>query len=197
WASAAGVRAAYGAFLPTVSVSAGATRQLPPGARTRVENGQVITQTSDPWSSSVGLALGLELFDGGRRFFDLRQAHARARAAELNQVAQRFAVALAAKQQFFNVLAARESESAARAQLGQAEQQRRSSLARVRDRTATRSDSLRAEIQVRNAQLALTQARNDQDAANASLTRVVGSDQPVTASSSDSVSRIELALDDA
>jgi len=193
-ASAAGVRAAYAAFLPSLSLTAGATRQLPAGARTRVENGQVITLPSQPWSSSVGLGASLELFDGGRRFFDLRQANARASAAQASEVAQRFGVALTAKQQYFNVLAAREAEAAARAQLDQAAQQRRTSVARVKARTATRSDSLRAEIQVRNAQLAVTQARNDLEAAEASLTRAVGSDEPVTAAADSLVSTV-LALD--
>ena len=47
--SDADVRSAYAAFLPSVSLSAGATRQLPaPGSRTRIENGQVITVPSEP-----------------------------------------------------------------------------------------------------------------------------------------------------
>ena len=49
--SDAGVRAAYAAFLPSVSVSAGASRQLPTQAgQTRVENGQVVTLAPEPWS---------------------------------------------------------------------------------------------------------------------------------------------------
>jgi outer membrane protein len=52
---------------------------------------------------------------------------------------------------------------------------------------ATRSDSLRAEIQVRNAELAVLDARGALEIANASLTRLVGSDVPVTAVASDSL----------
>jgi predicted RND superfamily exporter protein len=33
----------------------------------------VITLSEDPWSSSIGLGATLELFDGGRRLFDVRQ----------------------------------------------------------------------------------------------------------------------------
>jgi len=196
-ATAAGVRAAYGAFIPSLSLSAGATRQLPSGARTRVENGQLITLASEPWSSNVGLNASVDLFDGGQRFFTLRQARARQEAAQVDELSQRFAATLAAKQQFFNVLAARESQGAAAAQLEQAEQQRRTSLARTRARVATRSDSLRAEIQMRNAQLAVMEARNALESANASLTRVVGSTQPVTAAETDSVEHATLALDEA
>jgi outer membrane protein len=194
--SVAGVRSAYAAFVPSVSVSAGATRQLPAGARTRVENGQIITLTQDPWSTSLGLGASVDLFDGGRRFFDLRQARARESGARVGEVLQRYGAALAAKQEFFNVLAARESQAAAQSQLDQAEQQSRSSMARVAARNATRSDSLRAEIQVRNARLAVMQAAIDLDVSNASLTRIVGSDVPVTAAPESLVAPV-LALDEA
>ncbi len=194
--SAAGVRSAYAAFLPSLSLSAGATRQIPSGGATRVENGQVITVAQEPWSSSLGLGANVNLFDGGRRFFDLRQARARENAAQSNQLSQRFAAALAAKEGFFNVLAARESQAAAAAQLKQAEQQRRTSVARAKAKVATRSDSLRAEIQVRNAQLAALEAANALEVANASLGRVVGSLEPVTAAASDSVDRPTLALEE-
>ena len=181
--SAAGVRAAYAAFLPGVSVSAGASRPLP--------------ATDPTWSSSVGLGANVELFGGGRRIFELQQAHARKTAAGVNEVSQRYGATLAVKEQFFNVLAARESEAAARAQLEQAEQQCRASFARVRARTATQSDSLRSEIQLRNARLAVMDARNALEVADASLTRAAGVPYPVTAGVTDSLERPGLALDDA
>jgi len=185
----AGVRSAYAAFIPSVSVSAGANRQLPSeGDRTHIDsNGQVVILPADPWSYNVGLGANVELFDGGGRFFDLRQAKARSAAAQANEVAQRYDVALTVKQQFYNVLAAHETEAAARAQLEQAEQQRVTAVARVRSRNATRSDSLRAEIQVRNAQLAVLDARTAIAVSAASLTRIVGSPVPVTASTADTV----------
>jgi outer membrane protein len=193
--SAAATRAAYGAFLPSVSLSAGATRQYTSGSLTRVENGQVVTLPSTPWSSNAGLSANVALFTGGQRFFNLRQARANETAADVNELAQQFAAALTAKQQFYNVLAARESQLAATAQLDQAEQQRKTAIARVIARVATRSDSLRAEIQYRTAQLAIVTARNDLETANAALTRVVGSDEPLTAAA-DVEERPGLALED-
>jgi len=191
------VRAALAAFLPSVSLSAGAARQVPSaGGRTRIENGQIITLPAEPWSFNLGLGTSLQLSDVGRRCFDLRLAQARASAAEVNEVSSRYAVTLAVKQQFFDVLAARESEAAARAQLEQAEYQLRSSIARLRSKSATRSDSLRSEIQRRNARLALIEARNALELANASLTRAVGSDDPITAAAADSLAPAGLALDD-
>jgi len=191
--SAAAVRSAYAAFMPSLSLSYGATRQFTGSQRTRIDEGQVITLPDEPWSYSAGLGASVQLFDGGRRFFDLRQARAGETAAGANAVSQQYAAALGAKQQYFNVLAARESQVAAGAQLEQAEQQRRTSVARARARAATRSDSLRAEIQVRNAQLAMADAQNALEVSNASLTRTVGTPHPVTAAS-DSLEPTALAL---
>jgi outer membrane protein len=182
--TAAAVRSAYASFIPSVSLSAGATRADP----SRDDEG-------NPWSKSTGIGANVTLFEGGRRILDLKQAQARATAAEVNAISERYAVTLSVKQQFYNVLAARESERAAQAQFEQADQQLRTALARVQMKTATRSDSLRAEIQVRNARLAVTDAHNDLDDAVASLTRIVGSPTPVTAEpSSDSLGIAGIAL---
>ena len=195
-ASHAQVRAAYAAFVPAVSLSAGATRQLvPTGTATRVENGQVIILSQQPWSSNGSLGANVELFGGGSRIFDLQQAHSGEKAARANQVAQRFLTELQVKQQYFNVLAARESETAARAQLEQAERQLRDAVAKLRSQSATKSDSLRSEIQVRNAELALLTAQNDRNAAEAGLGRLVGESEPVTASGTDVGEAVTLGLD--
>ena len=179
--SSASTRAAYGAFLPSLNLTAGSTRQFTSGARTRVENGQVVTLPSTPWSSNAGLSASMTLFAGGGRLFDLKQARAREKSADVNETAAEFTAALNAKQAYYNVLAARESQVAAAAQLSQAEQQRKTAIARTNARVATRSDSLRAEIQYRTAQLAVTEARISLDTSNASLTRATASAEPVTA----------------
>lgn len=188
-------RSAYAAFLPSLSLSAGATRRYPAGG-TRVDpQTQQVISSGDPWGYSTGLTASVDLFQGGQRIWDLRGARARDAAAEAGIVNQQFVATLNAKQQFFNVLAARESQIAAAAQLEQAEQQRRTSVALARARQATRSDSLRAEIQVRNAQLAVSDARNSLETSEASLTRAVGADELVTAAPGDTLSE-GLAMSD-
>jgi outer membrane protein len=189
------VNNAYASFIPSLTISAGGTRQFT-NAQTIIRDGQTVTLPSEPWSYSTGMNFGVELFDGGRRFYDLGAARASVNAAEANYVTQRFNVALNVKQQYYNVLAARESESAALAQLEQAEQQLRSATARVTAGVATKSDSLRSLIQLGNAQLALETARNNLRVANAALTRLVGLDQLVTAQPADTLEVIEpLAID--
>src|SRR5213083_2434512 len=96
--AAAGSRSAVAAFLPNVSVSAGATRQYASGSRTRVENGQVITLPDEPWSYSAGLGASVQLFDGGQRLFSLQQARANVGVAAANETMQRYQVALDVKQ---------------------------------------------------------------------------------------------------
>ncbi len=195
--SAAGVRSAYAAFIPSVSLSAGASRQVPAGTgQTRILNGQVVTLAPEPWSFNVGLGANVELFAGGRRFFELGQARAQTVVADANLVTQRYGTDLAVKQAYFNVLAARESEAAAQAQLGQARQQLHTSVVKLQEKLVTRSDSLRSEIAVHNAQLALTQARIALDQADASLTRAVGAPGLVTAAAEDSVEPSGLAVGD-
>lgn len=178
---AAAVRSAYAAFLPSVSIGAGASRQYPGGGGTRIENGQVIQLPSTPWSYSGSLSANVEVFGGGRRFFELGQAKADLRAAEAGAAGDEYGLRLSVQQAFFNVLAARESERAAAAQLEQAAQQMRTVMVRVRNRVATRSDSLRAEIQLRNARLSVLDAANALDVSAAALTRAVGTPYMLTA----------------
>lgn len=189
---AAAVRSAYAAFLPNVSIGAGASRSYPGGGGTRIENGQVIQLPSTPWSYSGSLSANVEVFGGGRRFFALGQAKADLRAAEAGAVSDDYGLRLAVQQAFFNVLAARESQHAAAAQLEQAEQQIQTVVVRVRNRVATRSDSLRAGIQLSNARLAVLDAANAIEVAGAALTRAVGTpyaltaaDEPVAAAPAD------------
>jgi outer membrane protein TolC len=105
--SDAAVRSAYAAFLPNLTLSAGATRQFPSRGGTRIENGQVVTLPAEPWSQNAGFSTSLTLFQGGRRIFDLRQARAQAAAGDVNEEAELYAVALDTKARYFGVLAAR------------------------------------------------------------------------------------------
>ncbi len=189
--AAAAERSAYAAFLPSVSLSASATRQY---GGTRIVGGEAFSALNEPWSTNGSIGASVLLFGGGQRIFELRGARATASAAGYGVTSQLYAVALDVKQQYFNVLAARESETAARAQLAQAELQLKTAVARVEARSATRSDSLRSEIQVRNAQLAVLNALTTLDAANAALTRSVGVTYPVTAAPADTSAQERLAV---
>ncbi|MGZ3373238.1 MAG: TolC family protein [Gemmatimonadaceae bacterium] len=172
--------AAVGAILPNATLSAGHVVQLGGGLTRLNQNGEQITVAQKP-TNNTGLSLNMTLFDGGQRLYDLRTANYQIAAAEANRVAVKYNVALGVKQQYFAVLAAIESQDAADLQMAQAAEQFKSSVARVRAGAATRSDSLRGVIQIGNAQLAQITAASAKEAAEAALTRLVGSPVPVTA----------------
>jgi outer membrane protein len=190
----ASVRSAYGAFVPSLTASLNQTKQS--GQRFDPLRNQVVT-VAQPWSYSTGISSGLELFDGGRRFIDLRARRADVEAAGANEVSQQFNIALNVKREYANILAARESEAAARAQLQQAEAQLQAAVARVRAGAATMSDSLRSLIQVGNGRLALITAQNNVRAASAALTRLVATPYVVTAMPADTAEITPVQLDSA
>ena len=190
--NAASVRSAYLSFIPSVSFSTGASKQS--GDRLGPQ-GTVVPYVVSSYQYSSGMNMNVDLFDGGNRFFKLRAAKANVEAAEANATLQEYNVALNVKQQFYAVLAARESESAAKSQLDQAQEQLKTASAKVAAGAATKSDSLRAIIQVGNAQLALIQAQNNLNIANASLTRLVATPFVVTAAESDTTQSIALTVD--
>lgn len=171
---------AIGAILPSATLSAGHVVQLGGGLTRLNQNGEQVTVAQKP-TNNTGLSFNMTLFDGGQRLYDLRTSNFQIAAAEANRVAVKYNVALGVKQQFYAVLAALESQDAAVLQMAQAAEQFKSSVARVRAGAATRSDSLRGVIQVGNAQLALITAASNKEAADAALTRLVGSPVPVTA----------------
>jgi outer membrane protein len=182
--SSASVKQAYSAFLPSFNLSAGTSHQS--GDRFDTQ-GNLVPFIGNPTSYSTGLNANLQLFDGGRRFFDIRKNKADVNAAEASEVTQMYQVGLQVKVQYYNILAARESQSAAQAQIDQASQELNASSLRLRAGAATTSDSLRSVIQLGNARLALLSAQNNLSLANATLTRLVASPRPVTATVSDTL----------
>jgi outer membrane protein len=172
--------AAVGAILPSATLNAGHVVQLGGGLTRLNSNGEQVTVAQKP-TNNTGLSLNMTLFDGGQRLYDLRTANYQIAAAEANRVAVKYNISLGVKQQYFAVLAAIESQDAADLQMAQAAEQFKSSVARVRAGAATRSDSLRGVIQIGNAQLAQITAASAKEAAEAALTRLVGSPVPVTA----------------
>ena len=183
------VRAARAALFPSLNLTLGQVNQS--GDRFDTQGRLVPFLAPQPWSYSTGIQSSVNLFDGGRRLSEIKRTRFDVSAAAANEVNERFNLALQVKTQYYSILAARESEAAARAQLQQAQEQLKASIARTAAGVATLSDSLRSVVAVGNAQLALITARNDLRVASAALTRLVGSETPVTALPADTA---DLAL---
>ncbi|HET9799569.1 MAG TPA: TolC family protein [Gemmatimonadaceae bacterium] len=173
------VRAARAALFPSLNLTMGQVNQS--GDRFDSQGRLVPYLAPQPWSYSTGIQSSVNLFDGGRRLSEIKRSRFDVSAATANEVNERFNLALQVKTQYYGILAARESEAAARAQLQQAQEQLKASIARTAAGVATLSDSLRSVVAVGNAQLALITARNNLRVASAALTRLVGSETPVTA----------------
>ena len=187
------VRAAKGALFPSATISLGQVNQS--GERLDAQGRLVPYLATQPWTYSTGLNSSVNLFDGGRRWNEVKRTRYDVGAAEANEVSQKYSLALQVKTQYYAILAAREAESAAQAQLQQAEEQLKTSIVRTRAGVVTLSDSLRSVIAVGNGQLALITARNNVRVASASLTRLVGSDALVTAQLSDTLDLGMAAID--
>jgi len=95
------------------------------------------------------------------------------------------------------ILASKEAEAAARAQLALADQQLQVSIARVNAGAANVSDSLNSVVGVGNAQINILNAQQNSRAASAALTRLIGTPYLVTAVTSDTVELTRAAIDSA
>jgi outer membrane protein TolC len=169
-------RSAWGAFLPTVSTSASATRN----SASRVDD--ITGQPVPPrYNYTLGLGANLSLFDGFRRLAQKKSASADINAADAVLRNERFQVTLATKRLFYDAAAREELLGVAEAQLHRAEQQLHASVERQRAGSGTRSDSLRAAVDVGSARIALLQAQADVATARANLGRQMGVDGPVRA----------------
>lgn len=173
----ASARSAWGAFLPTVSTNASATRSNTP--RYDLNSG---TQPLPPvYSYSGGLSASIVLFDGFSRFANLRLASATQNAADAGFINQRYQVTATTAQVFFTALANEELVRVAQAQVDRGKQELQTAVNKFQAGAATRSDTLTATVDVGTALLALLQAQANLATAQSNLGRQVGVDQLVRA----------------
>jgi outer membrane protein len=187
------VRAARAAMYPDLTASASQSKS----AGQRVGPGNQLIDFVPAWSYNTGLSSNLTLFDAGKMFTDVKSAKANVKAAEATEVNTEYNVSLQVKQAYNSILAAKESEGAALAQLKAAQLQLETSIAKVKAGAANVSDSLRSVVQVGNAQLALLRAQNAYRTSSATLTRLVGTPYFVTADLSDTVAHPVAPIDSA
>ena len=186
-------RVQVGAFLPNLSFSSGAS--LASTERFNPQTNTTVSGSSD--SYSAGLSASVDLFTAGRRGAGLRQARANTDAALASVVEQRFAVALQAKQSFFDVLRADELIRVAESRVTRAQQSEDAAQRRMQVGSGTRSDVLRAQLETNQARQALLQAQSQRRAATYGLGAVVGVDGPVAAQADGPLDPTQLALSDA
>ncbi|MDB4883246.1 MAG: outer rane efflux protein [Gemmatimonadetes bacterium] len=188
-----GVRVSNGAYLPSLAVSTAALRSNVLSAGSVPASGATSSGTD---AYSAGLSSSLELFTGGRRDADRTRAKFELTAATASDRSQQFVVTLLAKRSFYEALRGAELLGASSSRVARAERGLRFAQDRVRAGTATKSDELRARLELTTARQQQLAARDTLQSAAYALGRVVGADGPIGARAPQSLEPEPLALSD-
>jgi outer membrane protein len=168
-------RNAWGAYLPSLSVSTSASDFFSEGAsRIDPATGLLTSGNSSNRSLSTSLSASVDLFTGFRRGAEMRAARAGEDAADASLVDARFQQALTTTNQFLDALAAAQLLRVRETSVRRAQEQLKTSVAKLRAGSATRSDSLRSLVTLGNARLDQLTTQTDLAAAEANLARLVG-----------------------
>ena len=189
-------RSAWGAYLPSLTATSSGSDFFSEGA-SRVDpvTGELTTGNSSNRSISMSLSGSLDLFNGFRREADLRAARATGNAADAALVDARFQQALVTTNQFFDALAAGQLVAVREGSVRRAEEQLKTSVAKLQAGSATRSDSLRSLVTLGNARLALIQAQTTLASTEAGLGRLIGETGRVRAADDSTFYLLVLAID--
>jgi outer membrane protein TolC len=169
---------AVGAFLPTLTASSGFTDSS--NERFDQASGRLVST-----SYTAQTQLNYELFSAGRRWVGYRGANARVAVADALLVEATFRTALQTTSVFYDAAAAAELVTVGGRRVERAKQQLEFAKTRLEVGTATRSDVLRAELELSNAEVAQIDAESALRSARLELGRQVGVGgevQPVPAS---------------
>jgi outer membrane protein len=173
--AAAQRRNVWGAYLPSLTASSSASSFFSEGpSRIDPVTGQLLSGNASNRSLSTSLSASVDLFTGFRRGAEGRAARANQTAAEASFVDARFQQALTTTNQFLDALAARQLVRVRETSVRRAEEQLKTSVAKLRAGSATRSDSLRSLVTLGNARLELIRAGTDLATAEAGLARLIG-----------------------
>jgi len=173
--AAAQRRSAWGGYLPSLSANSSASTFSSEGpSRVDPVTGQLVSGNSSNRSLNTALSASLDLFTGFRRGAEMGAARANQTAAEASYVDARFQQALATTNQFLDALASRQLVAVRESSVRRAEEQLKTSIAKLRAGSATRSDSLRSRVTLGSAQLDLIRAQTDLATAEADLARLIG-----------------------
>lgn len=164
--------AAVGSLLPSLSLSYGysnaSTGRIDP-------TGQGIVSTS----YTTQLTGSYNIFDGWRRFTDLKGANLGIEESTARYRQTEYQTVQAVKQAYFNAVAAREIVGVEERRVQRQEDQLDFVQQQLDLGRATRSDLLRSQVDVNNALLALLNAENSERTTTFRLTEVVGSETRV------------------
>lgn len=175
--AAAAERTAFGAYLPSLSVSASST--VSSAERVNPDTGTISRS-----NYNAGLSASWDVFTGFRRKNVRQQAEAASESAQAQLVGQRFSVEFSVERAFFDALRAEELMIVTKARIDRAKEGVGFAERRLTVGSATRSDVLRAQLELTTSQESMLQLENQRLVAGLSLGRLVGVDGPVAATRS-------------
>lgn len=187
-------RVAWGDFIPSLSFSSGASKSSSTRFNSETQT-SVTTAASNSYNAR--LSASVDLFTGGRRLAQLAQTEAQTELAEVALLEQQFNVVLQAKTAFFDVLRNDDLVRVAEERIARAQQSLSAAVRRLQVGSATRSDSLRSQLELTQARQSLLQAQTARRAAAYTLGAMVGFEGPVGAELQQPLERRPLALSDA
>lgn len=197
-ATGAGVRAAWGQFLPRLSTSASYGTSSSGGpSRTDPITGEVISGNTSSSSLSLGGNASIDLFTGFRRGADLNSARANRTEADAALTYERSQSALQTTTQFLLALQGGDLVRVRQDAIRRAQEKLAIANAKLATRSATIADSLQAVVDLTSQRLQLLNEERSLIEAEAALARFVGLDGRVSAVSDSSLFRIVTISDTA
>lgn len=194
--SAAQRRSALGAYLPRVTASSSGSDFFSEGPpRLDPVTGELTSGNASSRSITTSLAASVDLFTGFRRGAEMRAARAGEDAAEASLVDARFEQALTTTNQFLDALAAAQLLRVREASVRRAEEQLKTSVAKLRAGSATKSDSLRSLVTLGNARLDQITTQTELASAEANLARLIGEPGRVRAADDSTFYQVLPAID--
>jgi outer membrane protein TolC len=171
-ASRAQLRQSWASYLPTLTLNSSYGNSS--NQRFDQATGRLVSE-----SYTAQITAGYDIFTGGRRLLQQRAARAEVAASSAENRAQRFQTILNTERTFYAAAAGDELVLAAQQRLERARQQLSFAEVRLEVGTATRSDVLRAELEVGNAELAVIDAESSRRSARLQLGRMIGTDDEI------------------
>jgi outer membrane protein len=175
-----GERVALGSYFPNLSLESGAAR-----AGDAI-GAAPIAPTYAGSAYSAGLIASINVYTGGRLGAERKQARAEREAAEANLIATSYDLRFTVDTTFLGVLRAEALARVAQSRLIRAKGAERDAASRLAAGTTTRSDDLRATLEVTSSEQALLEARAAHVAASVALGRLTGLGGRVGATEDDS-----------
>lgn len=192
----AGVRSAFGNFLPSLSTSANFSNSFSEGeSRVDPVTGEVISGSNSSTGLNVGASASYDLFTGFRRGKDLSAARAQQAAALAAYDYERAQNRLRTTRTFVDALQSAALVAVRRESIRRAEEQFRIAAAKLATRAVSIADSLQASVNVAQARLQLIADERQLASAEASLARAVGEAGRVTAADDTALVRIVTITD--